>query len=59
MMAQKEWANLPLYDRVGIFEQAANLLSTKYRAEVVAATMLGQSKNVWQVTPRLLRQHSW
>ena len=30
--------------------KAADLLSTKYRAELCAAVMLGQGKNVWQVS---------
>jgi len=35
-------------DRASIFLKAAELLSTKYRHLVNAATMLGQGKNVYQ-----------
>lgn len=46
--AQKEWARMPWEDRAAIFLKAAELLCTKYRAEMNAATMLGQSKTVYQ-----------
>jgi 1-pyrroline-5-carboxylate dehydrogenase len=39
---------MPFNDRVAIFLKAADLLSTKYRYQVMAATMLGQGKNIWQ-----------
>ena len=39
---------MPFNDRAAIFLKAADLLSTKYRYKVMAATMLGQAKNVWQ-----------
>jgi 1-pyrroline-5-carboxylate dehydrogenase len=42
------WENVPLVDRCAVFLKAADLLSTKYRYQVMAATMLGQGKNVWQ-----------
>ena len=35
-------------NRAAIFLKAADLLSGKYRAKIVAATMLGQGKNLWQ-----------
>lgn len=35
-------------NRAAIFLKAADLISTKYRYEINAATMLGQSKSVWQ-----------
>lgn len=35
-------------DRAAIFLRAAELISGKYRYEVMAATMLGQGKNIWQ-----------
>jgi acyl-CoA reductase-like NAD-dependent aldehyde dehydrogenase len=47
--AKQEWENVPFEDRAAIFLKAADLLSTKYRAEVCAAVMMGQGKNVWQV----------
>lgn len=46
--AKKEWANTPFVDRVAIFMRAAELVAGKYRYELIAATMLGQGKNVWQ-----------
>ena len=30
------------------FSWAAELIATKYRYEIMAATMLGQGKNIWQ-----------
>lgn len=42
------WSTTPFRDRAAIFLKAAHLLSTKYRDEIRAATMLGQSKNPWQ-----------
>lgn len=46
--AKKDWYNLPFYDRSAIFLKAADLISTKYRYDMLAATMLGQGKNVYQ-----------
>jgi 1-pyrroline-5-carboxylate dehydrogenase len=46
--AKKDWEATPFYDRAAIFLKAADLISTKYRYRLMAATMLGQSKNVWQ-----------
>jgi 1-pyrroline-5-carboxylate dehydrogenase len=46
--AQKMWEEMPFYHRSAIFLKAAELLSTKYRYLLNAATMLGQSKNVHQ-----------
>jgi 1-pyrroline-5-carboxylate dehydrogenase len=46
--ARKHWANLPWEDRAAVFLKAADLLTTKYRPIMNAATMLGQSKNVFQ-----------
>jgi 1-pyrroline-5-carboxylate dehydrogenase len=42
------WESLPFADRAAVFRKAADLISTKYRYEVMAATMLGQGKNAWQ-----------
>jgi 1-pyrroline-5-carboxylate dehydrogenase len=39
---------MPFPDRAAIFLRAAELISTKYRYQVMAATMLGQGKNIWQ-----------
>jgi len=46
--ARKEWANLPWHARASVFLKAADLISTKYRPLLNAATMLGQSKSVYQ-----------
>lgn len=46
--AKEQWENMPWQDRAAIFLKAADLLSGPYRAKMNAATMLGQSKNVFQ-----------
>ena len=46
--AQWEWGNWPWEDRAAVFLKAAELLATKYRATINAATMLGQSKTAHQ-----------
>ncbi|SJM87866.1 probable Delta-1-pyrroline-5-carboxylate dehydrogenase, mitochondrial [Zygosaccharomyces bailii] len=46
--AKQRWMSLPFYDRAAVFLKAADLLSTKYRYDMLAATMLGQGKNVYQ-----------
>ena len=46
--ARKEWANWPWEDRAAVFLKAAELLATSWRATMNAATMLGQSKTVFQ-----------
>lgn len=48
MAAKKAWENMPWQDRAAIFLKAADLLAGPYRAKMNAATMLGQSKNVYQ-----------
>lgn len=48
LKAKEKWANLSWENRANIFLKAADLLSTKYRYHINAATMLGQSKNVIQ-----------
>jgi 1-pyrroline-5-carboxylate dehydrogenase len=48
MGAKYAWANLSWEHRASIFLKAADLLATKYRAKINAATMLGQSKNAFQ-----------
>ncbi len=45
---RERWANMHWYDRAAIFLRAAELIATKYRATINAATMLGQSKTVHQ-----------
>ena len=39
---------MPFNDRGAIYLRAAELVSDKYRFELMAATMLGQGKNAWQ-----------
>jgi len=46
--AHRDWEEMPFYHRSAIFLKAAELLSTKYRFLLNAATMLAQSKNVHQ-----------
>ncbi|MBE7171358.1 MAG: L-glutamate gamma-semialdehyde dehydrogenase [Williamsia sp.] len=48
LQARDGWAELSWENRANIFLKAAHLLSTKYRYRMNAATMLGQSKNVYQ-----------
>ncbi len=48
MLARDQWVNTPWEQRLAIFQKAAELLSKKYRYWINAATMLGQSKNVFQ-----------
>ncbi|KAL1642415.1 hypothetical protein SLS58_005489 [Diplodia intermedia] len=48
LKAKKDWQETPFVDRVAIFQKAAELVTGKYRYELIAATMLGQGKNVWQ-----------
>jgi 1-pyrroline-5-carboxylate dehydrogenase len=46
--ARKTWAEMPWEHRASIFQKAAELLSGPWRSTVNAATMLGQSKTVYQ-----------
>lgn len=48
LAAKKDWENLPWQERAAIFLRAADLLAGPYRARMNAATMLGQSKNIYQ-----------
>jgi len=45
---KRDWENLPWIERASIALKAAELISTKYRYILNAATMLNQSKNVHQ-----------
>ena len=47
-VAWKSWSTLPWERRAAVFLKAADLLSTKYRPVLNAATMLGQSKTAFQ-----------
>lgn len=46
--AKKDWENLAWQDRAAVFLKAADLLATKYRPILNAATMLNQSKTCHQ-----------
>ena len=46
--ARTKWANMPWEQRAAIFLKAADLLAGPFRYKMNAATMLGQSKNVFQ-----------
>jgi len=48
LVAKPLWESMPFADRAAIFLKAADLISGKYRYEIMAATMLGQGKNAWQ-----------
>jgi 1-pyrroline-5-carboxylate dehydrogenase len=48
LKAQEKWSQMPWVQRASIFLKAADLLATKYRYDMLAATMLGQSKNPFQ-----------
>lgn len=48
LAAREEWAAMPWHQRVAIFLKAADLLAGPFRAKINAATMLAQSKNVFQ-----------
>lgn len=46
--ARKSWSKLPWQNRAAIFLRAAELIAGPYRDKINAATMLGQSKNIYQ-----------
>ena len=48
LTAKPAWGAMNWQDRAAIFLKAADLLTTTYRAKMSAATMLCQSKNVYQ-----------
>jgi 1-pyrroline-5-carboxylate dehydrogenase len=48
MKAQRIWSDLTWTIRASILLKAAELIATKYRYVINAATMLGQSKNIYQ-----------
>nr|NQU94024.1 L-glutamate gamma-semialdehyde dehydrogenase [Bacteroidota bacterium] len=48
LSVRKKWQKLPWHHRASIFLKAADLISGPFRAKINAATMLGQSKNVYQ-----------
>ena len=46
--AHPSWSSLPWTARAGVFLKAAELLSSRYRQVLNAATMLGQNKTAYQ-----------
>ncbi len=48
LAAKEKWANMAWEHRAAIFLKAADLLAGPYRAKMNAATMLAQSKNIFQ-----------
>jgi len=46
--ARKNWANMPWEHRAAIFLKAAELIAGPYRARINAATMIAQSKTIFQ-----------
>ncbi|HEX9980045.1 MAG TPA: L-glutamate gamma-semialdehyde dehydrogenase [Flavobacterium sp.] len=48
LSARKNWGDLPWEHRASIFLKAAELIAGPYRAKINAATMIGQSKNIFQ-----------
>lgn len=46
--ARKKWANLAWEQRAAIFLKAAELIAGPYRARINAATMIAQSKTIYQ-----------
>ena len=48
LKVREKWSNTSWENRANIFLKAAELLATKYRPYILASTMLGQSKNIYQ-----------
>lgn len=48
LKAKPAWEQMPFEDRAAIFLRACELITGKYRSQLVAATMIGQGKNIWQ-----------
>lgn len=48
MEAKRDWENAPWSDRAAVFLKAADLITGKYRYDMLATTMIGQGKNVFQ-----------
>lgn len=44
LQAKEAWENMPWEERCAIFLKAADLLSSKYRYQIMAATIIGQGK---------------
>lgn len=48
LKAHREWESVSWVERLSVSLKIAELISTKYRARLNAASMLGQSKNAYQ-----------
>jgi len=48
LKAKEKWMTISWVERASVMMKAAELISKKYRATIVAATMLGQGKSVYQ-----------
>jgi len=48
LAARHDWSRMPWWDRLSVFLRAAELVTGKYRDELNATTMLGQSKTYHQ-----------
>ena len=48
MEARREWESMPFEHRAAIFLKASDLLAGKYRPDILATTMVGQTKTVFQ-----------
>ena len=48
LAAKEDWMTLAWMERAAIMAKAADLISTRYRSRINAATMLGQGKNLFQ-----------
>ena len=46
--ARKQWADMEWEQRAAVFLRAADLIAGPYRARINAATMIGQSKTIFQ-----------
>ena len=49
LAAKADWEKIPIDDRIKMFLNVADQISTTYRADLNAATMVGQSKTIIQV----------
>lgn len=48
MAVRQSWSSLPWNERAAVFLKAADLIAGPFRAKINAATMLAQSKNIFQ-----------
>ena len=48
LASRSKWANMAWEQRAAIFLKAAELIAGPYRARINAATMIAQSKNIFQ-----------